>query len=493
MQYQTFPDVKGDSRSLDKLKALRLPALQGKRFLDVGCNEGFFCGYAQFDGAAEVVGIDKSREAVIRAQARFPDCRFIAQSWDQLPDGKFDVILLASALHYAEDQEELIHRLMSSLTDKGTLVLEIGISPSGKSEWVKVERSIDERLFPTQQKLSEILSNYAWKTIGHSVQQAGDPLKRFVVHVSHLKPFVFLLLEPSGYGKTTLARTFFAKANVPVISGDLTFMRVAYGRLLASEPLTAAITEDFSTTHIDKVTNLVLSRGLTDDLVELWCQQVEGREFVLDSFVPEKYQKAVKAAFVAKGYVPVSVNWDLENSMAKSDDANNKAELYVKNLLRQPAILTANRLMVTKVNLSEVARFLSGWHLDHPVQGQAFVADEQMTIAGWGLPKNADFGGLQCYVRSSAGTQVFKLDQRRPDVIKARLSAQDDVPEEAFSCGFKMVRPSNEVLSGIEIGFIVDGQEIAAARVGVTGTKADEAPLLRRLLDKARMIIPPRR
>jgi hypothetical protein len=50
-QYQSFPGVKGASESLAKLRALRLPSLQGKRFLDVGCNEGFFCGYARFDGA----------------------------------------------------------------------------------------------------------------------------------------------------------------------------------------------------------------------------------------------------------------------------------------------------------------------------------------------------------------------------------------------------------------------------------------------------------
>ncbi len=152
-QYQSFPGVKGSSESLAKLRALRLPSLQDKRFLDVGCNEGFFCGYARFDGAAEVVGIDQSKVAVDRAKARFPDCQFFDQSWEQLPEGKFDVILLASALHYAEDQAALIHRLMDSLQDDGTLVLEIGLAPSGESEWVRVKRSIDERLFPSRGKL----------------------------------------------------------------------------------------------------------------------------------------------------------------------------------------------------------------------------------------------------------------------------------------------------------------------------------------------------
>jgi hypothetical protein len=80
--------------------------------------------------------------------------------------------------------------------------------PSGKSEWVRVKRSIDERLFPSRGKLGEILENYAWKIVGYSVQQAGDPMRRYVVHVRRQKPFVFLLLAPPASGKTTLARTF---------------------------------------------------------------------------------------------------------------------------------------------------------------------------------------------------------------------------------------------------------------------------------------------
>jgi hypothetical protein len=101
---------------------------------------------------------------------------------------------------------------MDSLTDDGTLVLEIGLASSGKSEWVRVKRSIDERLFPSRGKLGEILDDYAWKIVGDSVQQAGDPLRRYVVHVRRQKPFVFLLLEPpAASGKTTLGRTLFAK------------------------------------------------------------------------------------------------------------------------------------------------------------------------------------------------------------------------------------------------------------------------------------------
>src|SRR3546814_12647150 len=100
-QYQSFPAASGDSRTLEKLKALKLPELGGLGFLDVGCHEGFLCGFAKFQGASRAVGIDQSRAFIERARARFPACGFHQPGWQQLPDGLFDVILLSSALHYA--------------------------------------------------------------------------------------------------------------------------------------------------------------------------------------------------------------------------------------------------------------------------------------------------------------------------------------------------------------------------------------------------------
>lgn len=398
-QYQSFPGVKGASESLAKLEALRLPPLQGKRFLDVGCNEGFFCGYARFDGAAEVIGIDASKATIARAQARFPDCRFLARSWDQLPEGRFDVILLASALHYADDQAALIHRLIASLTDEGTLVLEIGLASSGKSEWVRVKRSIDERLFPSRGKLAEILDDYAWKIIGDSVQQAGDPLRRYVVHVRRQKPFAFLLLEPPASGKTTLGRTLFARAKVPVVSGDLTYLRMSTGQVAASEALVSCINTDFSPQY-NLVAERVLAQGLVGDLVEVWCRQGGDGEFALDSYVPEKYQQQVKDAFLGRGYIPVMLTWEMEKSMSGPGEAASRAAVYVDALAERVVESDAPCLQVTKLHSPALAAILSGWHLDAPVNGQVVIMDEPLTVAGWGLTNDLGVTDLQCYTRS---------------------------------------------------------------------------------------------
>jgi trans-aconitate methyltransferase len=152
-QYQSFPEAPGDSRTLDKLKRLALPELRGRSFLDVGCNEGFFCGFAKYAGAARVVGLDASALFIERAARRFPECEFLNQDWDRLPEERFDVILLASALHYAGDQQGLIDRLVGKLSDDGVLVLEMGIASAQRNDWIKVKRGIDERAFPTMAKV----------------------------------------------------------------------------------------------------------------------------------------------------------------------------------------------------------------------------------------------------------------------------------------------------------------------------------------------------
>ena len=180
-QYQTFPDAAGDSRTQEKLEALKLPDLTGRSFLDVGCNEGFFCGFAKFLGAQRSIGLDHSKLFIERARQRFPDCEFRHQGWEHLPKGPFDVILLASALHYAEDQPGLVHRLVEKLLPDGVLVLEMGIVSSPENAWLEVERGIDRRTFPTMAKLREILDGYAWKWMGKSVPQDGDPVEGAVL------------------------------------------------------------------------------------------------------------------------------------------------------------------------------------------------------------------------------------------------------------------------------------------------------------------------
>jgi 2-polyprenyl-3-methyl-5-hydroxy-6-metoxy-1,4-benzoquinol methylase len=223
--YQTFPGEEGDSDSQRKLLALKLPSFQGKSVLDVGCNEGFFSFEAARGGAARVLGIDRNPEFISRAKARHATLRmegnlaFDCLTWDALPDEKFDVILLLSALHYADDQSAMIQRLIGRLTPRGVLVLEAGVVDEERSAILKVSRAIDVVSFPTFGKMKEWLAPYAWKLMGASVEQKGDPIPRKVFHIQPFRNEVILLLGSGHTGKTTFARTL-AKPGIPNIMID---------------------------------------------------------------------------------------------------------------------------------------------------------------------------------------------------------------------------------------------------------------------------------
>lgn len=309
-QYQSFPGKAGDSRSAEKLEALNLPGLDGCRFLDVGCNEGFFCGFAKFAGAAEAVGLDRSAFFVDRARQRFPECSFVLGDWGSLPDGKFDVILLASSLHYADDQEALIASLMERLDRDGTLVLEIGIVSSDKSEWRLVKRGDDERYFPSMAKLGEMLAPYVWKWVGRSVDQSGDPIGRHVVHVNRRRPTAYLLMHPPGYGKTTLSKDLFGNQDVRIVAGDELIRQVAMGARIASPELSRMLVGEFSPFSIDESIKRIFEQGLGAALIELFVEAGGGGDFALDAYIPDANHIDVVEALEAAGYLPVRLEWN---------------------------------------------------------------------------------------------------------------------------------------------------------------------------------------
>lgn len=386
-QYQSFPGTPGSSRSLEKLRALCLPALGGKSFLDVGCNEGFFCGYARWDGASRSVGIDRNAASISRARQRFPDCEFLRQSWERLPPGPFDVILLASALHYAADQPALINALMAALAPGGTLVLEVGVHASEKSEWVKVKRGIDERWFPSHPKLREVLRHFAWNVVGKSVMQRGDPVPRLVVHVRHRKPVAYLLMEPSGYGKSSLARGLFHPAGINVVGGDAVIHRVARGKLSADRELKEVICQDYSHRSINNATDRIFESGMGARFVDLMARQAGRGDFALDAYVPAAHHETVARAFAARGYMPVRLNWErLARPRISVTESDEKARAYLKALsgsghdvpapLARPMPFEGTRVCIDEISVRGEVLHVKGWALNSSGTAPAILAVE---------------------------------------------------------------------------------------------------------------------
>ena len=222
MSYQTFLDQQGDSDSVGKLAALHWPDLQGKSVLDLGCNEGFFCQAALAAGAKRVVGIDTNAHVIERARQRTPQAEFIFLNWNLLnglPDEVFDVILLLSGLHYANPAEHLLRQIYEHLAEEGIFILEAGVAPGPKKEWVGVKREVGEVFYPSHELLITLLEKFAVKYIGPSVPQQGDPIGRGVFHCRRKKPILLLITGHSGSGKSVFGREC-AHIDVPVFALD---------------------------------------------------------------------------------------------------------------------------------------------------------------------------------------------------------------------------------------------------------------------------------
>lgn len=230
MAYQSFKPGEGASRSDEKLAALKLPDLSGKAVLDLGCNEGFFCFAALEAGARSVTGIDRNPVFHEAAVARARElglgedrARFVLGSWDDMPEGPFDVVLLMSALHYARDQAALIAQIATRLAPGGLFVFEGGNTDSDQP-WTPVERGPKARRttvhYPNRATMQAMLSrDFAPRRIGRSVDQSGDPVPRWVWHATRLMTTVMVVTGKGGSGKSTLARLLKARG-VPVVATD---------------------------------------------------------------------------------------------------------------------------------------------------------------------------------------------------------------------------------------------------------------------------------
>lgn len=328
MGYQTFPWTKGDSESYKKLIALQLPNLKGKSFLDLGCNEGFFCGYATFLGAKKVTGIDINPQFLEFARAYFPQCEFLCQSWDNLPDEKYDVILNASAIHYARDQKKFIDLLVDKLEPGGILALEIGVAPGDKNEFVEVKRSIDSRFFPTHAKLADMLKDYAWKYIGPSVNQAGDPVPRQVYHISRKLPYAILALDDPFSGKTFTVNSIF-RESIKRISGDQLYYQVAHGEIQAPAAIAEIVRKFDMPLDCGRISNDICLRPRLFNEFCLWLARLgKNQDFILDMYLPPSVRQSVAQALEAAGYFVVYMNLQKASSHPRREEMAPRGSCY---------------------------------------------------------------------------------------------------------------------------------------------------------------------
>lgn len=207
-----------DSDSIQKLERLKLPSMRGLSFLDIGSNEGFFCGYALADRASRVVGIDVNQDFVKMARDNFPRATFLCCDWDTFLEENqehFDIILIASALHYAKSQDDLIKKLLLKLTSTGSLIIEAGIIlEEGDGDYVAFDRWDGPKFYPRFSHLSKLFDSlgYSIFILEKSVKQSGDAIERYVLHIRKRIMPVLLNFDPPDSGKTELGKILKSKA-----------------------------------------------------------------------------------------------------------------------------------------------------------------------------------------------------------------------------------------------------------------------------------------
>ena len=190
LAYQAAPSQDGGSYTEKKIEKLKLPLLKGKRFLDLGCNIGYYCNFAHVHGAERVVGIDVDRKVIENARALYPNVEFFDTGWDIFPHGGFDIIIMLSAIHYAIDPIQLVENIRSHLVGGGVFILEGGLVDAG----AKLKTNI---LIPGWRQVGDrcrhlshgfvndhLLRRFSWEIIGPSEHRGGDDVPRYVIHAT---------------------------------------------------------------------------------------------------------------------------------------------------------------------------------------------------------------------------------------------------------------------------------------------------------------------
>lgn len=129
--YEGYSQLRRSVEGLDgapEWPALRslLPDLRGLNVVDLGCGYGWFCRWAQEQGAARVAGLDVSEKMLARAKATNSAAGISYERADlesfTLPEVSFDVAYSSLALHYISDVAAFFMKVWRALTPGGRLV-----------------------------------------------------------------------------------------------------------------------------------------------------------------------------------------------------------------------------------------------------------------------------------------------------------------------------------------------------------------------------------
>lgn len=300
--------------AIDRLESLALPPLSGKSFLEIGCCGGEACGYAFFDGAAPIMGLDDNEDAIGKARQSFPECRFeVIESGRLEKTGadKYDVIVCSLKIPYLNEPKTVLSEAMAKLNREGTLALEVDITDDeALLKRISGLKRVDRRHFPLSWlELHEMLSPYAFKYMSEESAGSNDSIRRLVFHVKNRKPYAILLMGPSGSGKTTAAKHILP--NFPVIHGDelmLELVKMPEGALRDRFPyLNELCGREELATRIGGVMIEIFNSAAGKEYARYVAERCGSRDFVYEGCIHENFQKVFSRQLECLGYKVLKV------------------------------------------------------------------------------------------------------------------------------------------------------------------------------------------
>jgi len=119
-----------------------LPDLKGLEILDLGCGMGWHAAYAADQGAARVVGTDRSEkmlEQAVRLNSR-PQIAYCRSAFEEsvFDSGSFDLVLCSLMLHYLASYDQFLDRVTDWLRPGGTLAFTVEhpvFTAEGSQQW----------------------------------------------------------------------------------------------------------------------------------------------------------------------------------------------------------------------------------------------------------------------------------------------------------------------------------------------------------------------
>ncbi|WP_054956177.1 class I SAM-dependent methyltransferase [Paenibacillus dakarensis] len=115
---------------------------QGERILDLGCGTGDLTSEIAESGAI-VVGMDQSKEMILRAKDKHPSLTFIQENGESFStEVPFDAVFSNAALHWMTNAEDAVSSIYRALKPAGRFVAEFG----GKGNVETIVNSIYEVL-----------------------------------------------------------------------------------------------------------------------------------------------------------------------------------------------------------------------------------------------------------------------------------------------------------------------------------------------------------